>query len=153
MQSHRKFWPYRDVPTDTISIYDGPDTFLAEFGAASTGEQVVFAAYWLQAEVLNGGLSQFFSNDTGVLAPEAAIACGTLGLSALAAKLEEAMRWFGNTYPRERETREAALAAYETSHPGETPFDSLDAQVSDLIYDEGPGLEKAAVLFLECNSS
>jgi hypothetical protein len=107
-------WPFSDVPSDAISIYDGPEAFLDEFAAAKPNSQVAFAVYWLQAEVLNGGLGQFFANDTGVLAPEAVAACRTLGLPQLAAKIEEAMTWFGLPYPRRREPRHAALQARRT---------------------------------------
>jgi putative GTP pyrophosphokinase len=41
--------------------------------------QVAVAAYWLQAEVLNGGLAQFFANDTGMAAPEAVAPVGDTG--------------------------------------------------------------------------
>ena len=105
----KEFWPYSDIATDDISIYAGADVFLTNFKEMSKSEQVAFTAYWFQAEVLNGGLNQFFSNDTGVLAPEAAEACRTVGLPKLATKVEKAMKWFGPSYPREREVRERRL--------------------------------------------
>jgi hypothetical protein len=141
-------WPFSDVPSDAISIYDGPEAFLDGLVAAKPNSQVAFAVYWLQAEVLNGGLGQFFANDTGVLAPEAVAACRTLGLPQLAAKIEEAMTWFGLPYPRRREPRHEALQAYERDHPGQGPFDPLDAVVANLIYEEGGGLEQAAMRYL-----
>ena len=60
-------WPFSDVPSDAISIYDGPEAFLDEFAAAKPNSQVAFAVYWLQAEVLNGGLGQFFAEEGGGL--------------------------------------------------------------------------------------
>ena len=64
MEPFTEIWPISDVPSEAISIYDGPGVFLSDFGKASHTHQVVFAACWLQGEVLNGGLAQFFANDT-----------------------------------------------------------------------------------------
>jgi hypothetical protein len=88
MEAISRVWPFRDVPSDAISIYCGPDVFLDDYQDVTHVERTLFVAYWLQAEILNGGLLQFFSNDTGVLAPEAAVACRTFGLPVLADFLE-----------------------------------------------------------------
>jgi hypothetical protein len=150
MESFSDIWPISDVPSDAISIYDGPDVFLSDFSEASHAHQVVFAAFWLQGEVLNGGLKQFFSNDTGVLAPEAVLAVRTLGLPRLAQKCEEAMLWFGASYPRDRETREAVLEAYVRANPDiHSPFEALDEEVTALVYGESAGLEQAALNFVK----
>jgi hypothetical protein len=154
MEIVQELWPLSDAPSDEISIYDGPDKFLADFQSVSPLHQTIFAAYWLQAEVLNGGLKQFFSNDTGVLAPEAVSSCQTLGMPQLAKKIEEAMAWFGTPYPRDREAREPALEAYAERHPDdECPFGELDEVVGNLIYDESPGLEQAALRFIRAQES
>ena len=150
MEDSRKVWPFNDVPSDVISIYDGLEVFLEEFGQVSRAQQIAFAGFWFQAELLNGGLAQFFSNDTGVLAPEAAEACREVGLPTLASRLEEAMAWFGEPYPRDRSSREEALEAFADNHPDvDGPFDELDDVVVSLIYDEGAGLEQAAVNHIE----
>src|SRR5262249_34399886 len=60
--------------------------------------------------VCNGGFHQFFSNSTGVLAPEALQAFRAMGLPEWGACLEEAMRFFGSTYPRDRSVRDQLLA-------------------------------------------
>ena len=145
-----KLWPYSDGPSDTISIYDGPEVFLQDFRHANRAQQIAFAGFWFHAEVLNGGLQQFFSNDTGVLAPEAVAACRDVGLPNLASHLEQAMAWFGQPYPRERSERESALQAFADTHPdSEGLFDDLDDVLVSLIYGEGPGLEQAAVNYLQ----
>ena len=150
MEDLRKVWPFNDVPSDAISIYEGPEVFLEDFGQVSRAQQIAFAGFWFQAEVLNGGLEQFFSNDTGVLAPEAVEACREVGLPDLASHLEKAMAWFGQPYPRERSAREDALEVFADTHPdSDGPFDELDDVVVSLIYDEGPGLEQAAVSHIE----
>jgi hypothetical protein len=154
MESFEHIWPISDIPSERISIYDGPDVFLSEFRAVSHAHQVVFAARWFQAEVLNGGLRQFFSNDTGVLAPEAAHAVRTLGLSNLAQRCEEAMAWFGEPYPRERDVRQAALAEHAAANPDvHSPFEALDDIVVSLLYEESGGLDQAALSFVKAHGS
>jgi Domain of unknown function (DUF4375) len=154
MEDLSAVWPFSDGPTDAISIYEGAHVYADDFSAASPLMQVLFAAFWLQAEVLNGGLAQFFANDTGVLAPEAVDACQKLGLPKLASKLFQAMSWFGAPYPRDREHREAALGSASSSGiESPSPFEALDAEVADLIYVEGLGLEQAAIAFVRAHGS
>ena len=144
-------WPTTDVPSQCISLYQSPEVFLKDYAAAPPVHQVIFATYWLQSEVLNGGLGQFFGNDTGVLAPEAVDACKVLNMPRLAAKLQEAMGWFGSPYPRQRELRETKLDSAVES--GVDPFDKLDGEVVDLIYEEGAGLEDSALAFVNAHAS
>jgi hypothetical protein len=146
MKEHESIWPISDVPSQTISIYEGPDVFLTEFASASKQNQVLFAAYWFQAEVLNGGLHQFFNNDTGVLAPEAADAIRLLGLPKLAAAVDSAMQWFGKAYPRERALRQKALTRHGE---GNDPFGSLEDLVVECIYEENGGLERSALAYIQ----
>ena len=56
MEDLRNLWPFSDVPSDAISIYDGPEVFLHDFAQASRAQQIAFAGFWFQAEVLNSGL-------------------------------------------------------------------------------------------------
>lgn len=150
MKNHHQLWPLSEIPQDQISIYNGPEVFLESYEAASPESRVSFCAFWLQAEVLNGGLSQFFSNGTGVLAPEAVAACRAVGMPMLAEKVERAMAWFGPEYPRDREVREDALERNADMHPdADDPFIELDDEVVNLIYEEGPGLEKSMLVYLE----
>ena len=154
MEPLSSLWPISDVPSQCISIYDGPEDFLREYAAASPVHQTIFAACWFQGEFLNGGLTQFFGNRTGVLAPEAVEACKVLNMPLLAAKLQEAMNWFGPAYPREREAREARLEEFaETYGQDQEPFDALDEEIGNVIYEEGPGLEASALAYVKRSSS
>ena len=156
MEPLSELWPISDTRSECISTYDGPKVFLSDFGSASSAHKVAFAAGWLQGEVLNGGLTQFFANDTGVLAPEAVEACRTVGLPRLATKLEEAMSWFGPSYPRERSARRRALEAFAEQNIGTSiyhanPFERLDEEVAELLYNEGAGLEKAVLRYVQAH--
>jgi hypothetical protein len=149
MEDLHSVWPFGDVPSEDISIYEGPEVFLNDYARSQPEQRTIFAAYWLQAEVLNGGLHQFFSNDSGVLAPEAVSACRALAMLVLAEATERAVAWFGKPYPRDRETRRDALANFSTTYGADTdPFTDLDDEIANLIYDENGGLKLAAAKYL-----
>jgi len=116
------------------SIYDGDDTFFEQLQRLPPGVRVLIAATWLHAQVCNGGFHYFFTNYTGVLAPEALAAFRTLNLNEVAAVVEEAMSFFGTPYPRELDVRIAML----DSIPAETaaardPFTTLDERFYGLL--------------------
>jgi hypothetical protein len=93
------YWSLVEPVWDAISIYDGPEEFLAQFGAANAVSRTLFAAHWCQSEVQNGGLHQFFHNSTGVLAPEAAAAFDALEMPKTADVVRSAISWFGLEFP------------------------------------------------------
>lgn len=130
---------------ESISIYDGPDVFLEQFAQAPVASRILFAAHWCQSEVRNGGLHQFFSNSTGVLAPEAILAFKEIGLLSLALVVQEASAWFGPIYPREREIRAEVLDTFEKENPEDwDPFTALDKEFFQLLDTENGGFAEAA---------
>lgn len=98
-----------DAFRERISIYDGPITFLNGFSQVLPAQGYLFASFWLDAEVCNGGLHQFFLNPTGVLAPEAVKGLRFLEIPDGATLVESAMSRFESPYPREEAKRKAAL--------------------------------------------
>ena len=98
-----------DEWADRVEIHEGPDRFMADFMALPPMIQPLIAGAWCEYEVSNGGLHQFFSNSTGVLAPEAIAAFETIGIPDLATVVRDAAGLFGEPYPRDREKREEAL--------------------------------------------
>jgi hypothetical protein len=120
---------------DTVSIYGSSARFLAEFAAVSPAQGLLFAANWCQSEVCNGGFHQFFSNSTGILAPEAARGFERLMLDAVADLVSRCIRMFGEVYPRGRVLRTKAVRALE--RPGKSgdewhPFSSMDREFYSL---------------------
>lgn len=105
---------------DVIDIYEGPEVFLATFGQVQRERGLLYAAHFCQSEVCNGGFRQFFSNSTGVLAPEALEGFKAIGQAQVASLVGEAMQTFGSPYVRERKARQAILErlpsnSFETS--------------------------------------
>jgi hypothetical protein len=77
--------------------------------------------------VRNGGFHQFFTNPTGVLAPEALDGFATLGRMDLATLLRSAMSFFGRDYPRDQGVRTQAQSDRTgTSRKEWDPFYSTD---------------------------
>ena len=146
MKPGELYWSYVDPIWDHVSIYDGPAVFLDQVSRVSELQKHLFAAHWAQSEVRNGGLHQFFSNDTGVLAPEAVEAFRIMGLESCATALARAMSFFGDVYPRDRSTREDALDALENRDPENwDPFTEMDEVFYSAFEDRG--FERAADAF------
>lgn len=107
--------------------------------------QHLYSAHWCQSEVCNGGLHQFFSNSTGILAPEAVIGFAAMGMPKLAVCVQQAMQFFGDSYPRDYDLRNEALEAYSLAHPDEwNPFVADDELFYGLLEIEAGGWEQAA---------
>jgi hypothetical protein len=127
-------WRIIEPYCEAVSIYDGPIAFLEGFEQLPEPARHLFAVWWFDAEVCNGGFHQFFSNSTGVLAPEALEGLRAIGLAECASLLEAAIGMFHEPYPRDHDARHAAIQAIE--RPGEErkqwdPFYELDDRYYD----------------------
>ena len=137
---------------DNISIYDGAATFLKQFNSHPLAQRTLFAAHWCQSEVLNGGFHQFFSNSTGVLAPESITAFEALGMPRTAELVRSAVAWFGSNYPRDREERNEQLDSVEVEDPDDwNPFDAIDQQFFDAVESERGGFRENADRYADKN--
>jgi hypothetical protein len=91
----------------------------------------------LDAEVCNGGFSQYFFNSWGDYAAETAAALQLLGASRIANLLERAMAEFGpNGPPRDGSARSTRVRELEASGPR---WLGLDRQFHDHHLDDIPG--------------
>lgn len=139
------YWRFVEPIWDSVSIYDGTEVFLKEFSNATKKQQVLFAAHWAQSEIMNGGLGQFFGNSTGVLAPEAVEAFMALGMPNCASILVEAMKFFGQSYPRERAVREEACEKFfEEFGDDGIPIQEYEDAMASAIEEENGGFWCAA---------
>ena len=140
------YWGLVDAIWDAVSIYDGPEAFLAQYARVPEPARTLFAAHWLQSEVRNGGLYQFFCNSTGVLAPEAVEAFQKMGMPLTAAHLESAMGFFGTSYPRRGSDRERAIEEAEDARGEEWPgpFVAESVAIEELLRTENGGFRAAA---------
>ena len=128
-----------------VNIHGSPDEFARDFAGLDTVQQHLFAAQWVRSEVDNGGLHQFFTNPTGVLAPEAVAGLRAIGLPGCARVVEEAMAFFGVPYPRGQAERERVLADVGGEEREEwDPFYHLDDDFGELCAEENGGFLVAA---------
>lgn len=148
MTASDSYWVIVQEVWDAISIHDGEEVFIRQFKRVSEVQKVLFASHWAQSEIMNGGLGQFFSNSTGVLAPEAKEAFMDLDMPKTAGVLGEAMMFFGSTYPRDKKVREDKFESFWHEH-GEDAIPMLDLEdaMADLIEQENGGFCVAANMY------
>ncbi len=100
--------------------------------------QLLEATSYGKADIDNGGFHQFFSNGTGVVAPEMIEWFERAGLAESASIVREATAVFGKVFPRSQKLRRKFLASFD----GETradwdPFFKLDDRFyASLPYDK-----------------
>jgi hypothetical protein len=133
------YWSLVEPVWDEIEIYQGPDEFVRTFAAVPRHAGLLFAAHFSQSEICNGGFAQFFSNSTGVLAPEAIEAFKTIGQDFIAEIIREACSLFGDPFPRDRSLRQGKLEKI-----GAALLDSLDQRFYGIIDSENGGFAVAA---------
>lgn len=132
------YWRVVETVWEVIDIDNGGQRFLETYAAAGPVAAMLFAVHFCQSEVRNGGFGQFFSNSTGLLAPEAARGFRLLGMLDATEILEKAMTHFGLAYPRERSAREALLGLdIEDDHASSDRFETLDDASGSLGRVEG----------------
>ena len=105
----RGYWARVEPHWNAVDIHHGPERFLATLATLSLPDAHLLATHWCQSEACNGGFHQFFTNPTGVLAPEALDGFDAMGRTDLGSLLRDAMAWFGPAYPRDQGARLARL--------------------------------------------
>ena len=109
--------------------WNDTETFVRMFRRVSPEAGHLYAAHWCQSEVCNGGFHQFFSNTTGLLAPEAVEGFRAIGVTEWADLLANAMKHFGTPYPRDRDDRDQFLPIRQRRPREEwDPFCKSDAR-------------------------
>jgi hypothetical protein len=139
MESGDRSWSVIEPVCDVINIYDGPTAFLESIKTIPRDLTLLYASLFCEQEVCNGGFHQFFSNSTGVLAPEALEGLKAIGQRGVAHILEEAMNAFGSPYLRDRGARQTILHSISEDH-----FEELNRRFFGLIHKENGGFEAAA---------
>ena len=100
---------------------------LIGFDALSEKDQIIYSVWWLEAEVNNGGFSQYFWNSAGDLANETLSALEKVGAIKTAGLLKRAMDIaFEGIVPADREARQSLLAQDEQNK--EDKLGELDSE-------------------------
>jgi hypothetical protein len=91
--------------------------------------QLLWAASYGKSDIANGGFHQFFTNPTGVFAPEMIEWFTRAALPQTAAVMQKSIARFGRVFPRSQEARQEFLAGFEGDSREECdPFYDLDDQ-------------------------
>ena len=140
------YWKTIEPIWEAVDIYSGVETFTKSLTAVRREVALLYAAHWCQSEVCNGGLSQFFGNSTGVLAPEAVEGFRAIGQPQVADLLVHAMGLLGQPYERERKRRNEVLDLLpdDVYNRIAGPFSDLNEKFFELIRSESGGFAAAA---------
>ena len=98
---------------EQLDFHCPPEAWLRRYEAVPERARNLFCVHWTHLEVHNGGFSQYFSNSTGVLAPEAVIGFRAIGLPEVAQVIAGAMERVGRPYPRDRSLRQRAVGVHD----------------------------------------
>lgn len=104
------------------------------FDSLMKEEQETLALWWLEAETMNGTLNQFFWNSSGDLALIALSGLKALNAPTILKAFMFALKYFGESYPIDREQRMARLEEIEAAH-GEDVFTPASRIIQDLPED------------------
>jgi hypothetical protein len=132
-------WSLIEPVCNEIEIHDGPEVFARTFAGVPRPAGLLYAAHFCESEVCNGGFNQFFSNSTGVLAPEAVEGFKAIGQDLVAQIIQEGCSLFGITFPRDRTFRQSKLKTIDSK-----VLDSLDKKFYEIIDKENGGFVAAA---------
>jgi hypothetical protein len=114
------------------------------------GQRGFIAVDWLSKEVYNGGIDQFFRNDTGVLAHEARDGFQMLGCQRFVELLDKVFALFpGGRVPKSREQRQATVADIG-AETRKRVFDDFDQTFYKLMDAEDP-VVPYAIRYLEAH--
>lgn len=107
--------------------------------------QLLAATDYGKSDIDNGGFHQFFGNSTGVFAPEMLEWFQKNELNDVARIMDDAMRFFGDDYPRDRSTRNAMLPAFQPRDGRDwDPFDKLNDEFYAALSNNGNRYDEAA---------
>ena len=95
-----------------VSIYDSLDVYHREAEPLSDAQRKLLALFWYDAEVCNGGHSQFFFNSTGIVWKDAIEGMRLVGAAEYAENFQKAIDVFGGSVPFDRSERIAALETF-----------------------------------------
>lgn len=109
LEAGRLTWVVLERLWDAASIYDGRAKLVETLKLASPGQVALYAVWWTQSEVRNGGMRQYFHNDTGVLAPEAIEGFRRIGEVEVSEALRRAVEAFPGGYSPDTRERQARL--------------------------------------------
>ena len=126
------------------NIYDGPEAYDLSLAAFSLPQRLVFAMLWYDAEVCNGGHSQFYSNSTGIVWIDALRGFEAVGLEQFELLLRESAGQLGGSPSLIRAERENQMERLQPD------FDDLDDRYFAI---RGDNFDSATMAYIRARPS
>lgn len=109
MTEEQFYWKCIEPAWDALSGIVAPRKYVSAFREYPQRIRDLIAVHWLLEEFDNGGLLQFFLNDTGDIAPDARDGFRHMGLETAADAVDQALAVFGSQFPRDAKERDRLL--------------------------------------------
>lgn len=113
--------------------------------------QLLWATSYGVADIENGGFHQFFTNETGIYAPEMLEWFERAEMKDAAAVLRKAMAIFGDSYPRSQTARQEFLKTFDNESQSRAdwdPFYILDGEFGAALLHEREEFDNVAERWL-----
>ncbi len=126
----KQIWNSKDTTNFLVTVYDRISEkcgYGDRMEALTHAERVFYITQTLEAEVNNGGFSQFFFNSSGDFSGELAQAFTEIGAVRIACLCEKALEAFGRELPVDRDERVKLLNELESEETEEILDDCDDA--------------------------
>lgn len=105
-----------DSVRNALDFYGDYESYRLGLAELTPGQIAVFATWWVEAEVWNGGWPQFFGNSTGMVAPEAVEGYRRFKMNGVARVVQSAIQFCEfSPYPRDRDERERRVPDYDAN--------------------------------------
>jgi hypothetical protein len=114
---------------DCVNHYGPSEDVSVRLSELPESHRNIAVTFIFEAEMLNGGVEQFFLNSSGTLAPDVVQALSAMGLPKHAAAVQKGIDSFPRPYPRDRNKRWAAMLAGGDDFG--TMLNALTAEVDD----------------------
>jgi len=137
------------APYWSKEIFCGTIQFKRYWRALPAEIKPIFATYWCNFEIENGGFTQFFYNSSGIVAAEALAGFRALRLNKVAQVISAAMKRLGPKYPTDRLLRWHALGVgQDGEYPLIDKFEDLTYRYYELLPWKHQRWERAADSFV-----
>ena len=120
------------------NFQDGEQYTLDQISKLTKGQQAVFATWWLEAEVNNGGFNQFYFNSSGQFAEMAEIGFKTIGANKFSELTKRANKIYSENKERLEEFDDGTMESFSESYK-DNPLNDLDTEFYNLYDSEKIG--------------
>lgn len=116
-----------------ISIYDGIDKYNEDMKPFTDAQRKVFALFWYDSEVCNGGHDQFLFNSTGIVWKDALEGFKMIGADEYAANFQKLIDILGGSIPYDRKERNELMDKFYEKNDDEE--NDILGDIDDFYYE------------------